>query len=75
MPPYRYVQTHQPTPVVNYRAELLATIEDLPPLPLVLNRVLQLLNDNNTSSSQIAAMIEKDAVLSGSVLRCVNSAY
>ena len=75
MPPYRYVQTQQQPPAVDYRAELIATIEDLPPLPLVLNRVLQLLNDNNASSAQIAAMIEKDAVLSGSVLRCVNSAY
>lgn len=75
MPHYRYVQSPPQPPPVDYRAELLATIEDLPPLPLVLNRVLQLLNDNNASSAQIAAMIEKDAVLSGSVLRCVNSAY
>jgi putative nucleotidyltransferase with HDIG domain len=75
MPPFRYLQTPAPAPAVDYRAELLAAIDDLPPLPLVLNRVMQLLNDNNASSAQIAAMIEKDAVLSGSVLRCVNSAY
>jgi HD-like signal output (HDOD) protein len=77
MPHYRFVlppAPPQPT-VINYRAELLAMIEDLPPLPLVLNRVLQLLQDTNASSAQIAVMIEKDAVLSGSVLRCVNSAY
>jgi len=42
---------------------------------MVLNRVIALLNDSNASSSQIAAFIEKDAVLAGSVLRCVNSAY
>ncbi|HYM10668.1 MAG TPA: HDOD domain-containing protein [Bryobacterales bacterium] len=76
MSPYRYVQTPAtPPPEIDYRAELLASIDDLPPLPVVLNRVLQLLNDSNASSAQIAAMIEKDAVLSGSVLRCVNSAY
>jgi HD-like signal output (HDOD) protein len=34
-----------------------------------------MLNDSNCTSGQIAAIIEKDSVLSGSVLRCVNSAY
>jgi HD-like signal output (HDOD) protein len=76
MPPSWYAQMTPPRPpAINHRAELLAAIEDLPPLPVVLNRVLQLLNDSNASSGQIAAMVEKDAVLSGSVLRCVNSAY
>lgn len=75
MPSHRYLHTPSQTRSIDYRAELLAAVDDLPPLPLVLNRVMQLLNDNNASSSQIAAMIEKDAILSGSVLRCVNSAY
>src|SRR5712692_6535315 len=76
MPPfYRYVQTPPRPAELDYRAELIATIDDLPPLPIVLDRVMALLNDSKTSSGQIAAMIEKDAVLSGSVLRCVNSAY
>jgi putative nucleotidyltransferase with HDIG domain len=73
---YRYFQQTEPTPrLTDYRAELLAAIDDLPPLPLVLNRVIALLNDSNASSAQIAALIEKDTVLAGSVLRCVNSAY
>jgi putative nucleotidyltransferase with HDIG domain len=75
MQPYRYAPAPVQRPTIDYRAELLDTIEDLPPLPLILNRVLQLLNDTNASSAQIAAIIEKDAVLSGHVLRCVNSAY
>lgn len=75
MPLNRYVQTPPAPKPVDYRSELLAAIDDLPPLPLVLDRVLQLLRDSNASTAQIAAMIEMDAVLSGSVLRCVNSAY
>ena len=75
MPPYRYIQSTSVRREVDYRAELLVAIDDLPPLPLVLNRVVQLLQDSNASSSQIAALIEKDTVLAGSVLRCVNSAY
>jgi putative nucleotidyltransferase with HDIG domain len=74
---YRYFpQQAEPMPrVADYRSELLSAVDELPPLPLVLNRVIALLNDNNASSAQIAAMIEKDTVLAGSVLRCVNSAY
>lgn len=74
---YRYISQSEPPAriPVDYRAELLAAVDDLPPLPIVLNRVIALLNDNNASSSQIAALIEKDTVLAGSVLRCVNSAY
>ena len=74
---YRYFQQHaeRESRVSDYRAELLAAVDELPPLPLVLNRVIALLNDTNASSAQIANMIEKDTVLAGSVLRCVNSAY
>jgi len=73
---YKYISQTEPTARgVDFRAELQAAVDELPPLPLVLNRVLQLLNDSTASVAQIASMIEKDAVLSGSVLRCVNSAY
>ena len=59
----------------DYRKKLLAAVPLLPPLPTVLNQLLRMLNDSNCTSGQIAAIIEKDSVLSGSVLRCVNSAY
>lgn len=59
----------------DYRKQLLSAVHLLPPLPTVLNQLLRILNDSNCTSGQIAAIIEKDAVLSGSVLRCVNSAY
>ena len=59
----------------SYRSKLLGSLDDLPPLSTVLSRLLQMLNDEQCSSIQIASLIEKDSVLSGSVLRCVNSAY
>ncbi len=80
MPTYRYQPLASApksalTDGVDYRRKLLRAVNDLPPLPTVLNQLLRMLNDSNCTSSQIAAMIEKDSVLSGSVLRCVNSAY
>lgn len=77
MPPYHYIPVAPPKPSkpVDYHAELLGIIDDLPPLPLVLDRLLQLLENADATSAQIATLIERDVVLGGSVLRCVNSAY
>jgi putative nucleotidyltransferase with HDIG domain len=57
------------------RLRLLSAVNAMPPLPAVLGELLGILNDDDCSSTQIAAMIERDSVLSGSVLRCVNSAF
>ena len=57
------------------RMRLLSAVNAMPPLPAVLSQLLGMLNDDDCSSTQIASMIERDSVLSGSVLRCVNSAY
>jgi HD-like signal output (HDOD) protein len=46
----------------------------LPPFSPVLNKLLATLADENSSFLEIANLIEKDAVLSGNVLRLVNSA-
>ena len=80
MPLYPYSQTPSPREKTvlqpsDYREKLLASVETLPPLPTVLNQLLKRMNDANSSAGQISALIEKDGVLSGNVLRCVNSAY
>lgn len=62
-------------PLHDSRLRLLSAVNSMPPLPAVLSQLLGLLSDDDCSSTEIAAMIERDSVLSGSVLRCVNSAY
>lgn len=62
-------------PLQDSRMRLLSAVNSMPPLPAVLSQLLGLLNDDGCSSTEIAAMIERDSVLSGGVLRCVNSAY
>jgi putative nucleotidyltransferase with HDIG domain len=81
----QHVYTHFPAgeraeprreaPAPNYRLRLLSAVNSMPPLPEALNRLVGMLNAENVSAGQIAAAIESDSVLSGSVLRCVNSAY
>jgi HD-like signal output (HDOD) protein len=80
LPLYPYSQTPSPQEKTvlqpsDYREKLLSSVETLPPLPTVLNQLLKLMNDANSSAGQISALIETDGVLSGNVLRCVNSAY
>ncbi|MBI1357154.1 MAG: HDOD domain-containing protein [Acidobacteria bacterium] len=58
-----------------YRLKLLSAVNSIPPLPSTLNQLIGMLNNEMASAGQIASVIERDSVLSGSVLKCVNSAY
>jgi HD-like signal output (HDOD) protein len=49
-------------------------LNTLPPLSPILNRLLASLAKDDISFAQLAALIEKDTVLAGNVLRMVNSA-
>lgn len=53
---------------------LLKKIRDIPSLPEVVNRIIQLLGKPNTPASQIADLIAYDPGLTSRVLRMVNSA-
>ena len=50
-------------------------LRDLPPLPVVVMRVLQSVNDPSTSANDLAGLISSDQVLSSQILRLANSAY
>lgn len=69
------INTPSGHPPQDSRMRLLSAVNAMPPLPAVLSQLLGMLSDDSCSSTEIAAMIERDSVLSGSVLRCVNSAY
>lgn len=56
-------------------SELLAKLHDIPTLPVVAMKVNELINDPNSSSSDIAEVLKKDQVLTAKILRLVNSSY
>ncbi|OFZ52763.1 MAG: hypothetical protein A2428_04880 [Bdellovibrionales bacterium RIFOXYC1_FULL_54_43] len=56
-------------------SDLLAKLQDIRTLPIVAMRVNELINDPNSSSSDIAEVLKKDQVLTAKVLRLVNSSY
>jgi HD-like signal output (HDOD) protein len=56
-----------------YKDKALKSLGSLPPFSPTLNRLLATLANDDISFAQIAALIEKDTVLAGNVLRTVNS--
>jgi HD-like signal output (HDOD) protein len=56
------------------KAKAIAALSDLPPFPIVLNKLLASLAEEDVPFAKIGELIEKDTVISGNVLRMVNSA-
>lgn len=54
---------------------LLEKLNDIPTLPIVATKVTELINNPNSSSSDIANVLKKDQVLTAKVLRLINSPY
>jgi putative nucleotidyltransferase with HDIG domain len=50
-------------------------LQDLPPLPAVVVRVMQTINEPSTSAADLNRLISSDQALSGKILRLVNSSY
>jgi HD-like signal output (HDOD) protein len=57
------------------REELLAALEEVPPLGPVALRVLELMNDPNASAADLARVVSRDQGLSSKVLRTSNSSF
>ncbi len=55
--------------------KLVAETADLPVLPAITGRIVDCLADPGTADTQFAALLEKDAELTGRVLKAVNSKY
>ncbi|MBW2058160.1 MAG: HDOD domain-containing protein [Deltaproteobacteria bacterium] len=48
-------------------------IEDLPPLPLIVHKILNVTQDENSDTGELAKVISNDQALTAKVLRIVNS--
>jgi HD-like signal output (HDOD) protein len=57
------------------RGELLAALDEVPPLGPVALRVLELLNDPNASAADLARVVSRDQGLSAKLLRTCNSSF
>ncbi|PIE76795.1 HD family phosphohydrolase, partial [bacterium DOLJORAL78_65_58] len=54
---------------------MLKTIKDLPPLPLVVQKLLQVMDDPNSSADDISQVLSADNAMAAKVLKLVNSSF
>jgi HD-like signal output (HDOD) protein len=57
------------------RDKIRSTVEEIPALPLVVPRILSILEDDDASATAIADVISRDPSLTTRILRVANSAY
>ncbi len=57
------------------RREILKSIDDLPSLPTIVLKIKELLRSSVSSAKEFEEIIKKDQVISGRVLKLVNSAF
>ena len=55
--------------------KLIAHIGELPPLPVVTQKALDVIRDPNSSMGDLAKILSMDEAMTSLVLRWVNSAY
>ncbi|MCF7809816.1 HDOD domain-containing protein [bacterium] len=53
----------------------LKDVRDLPKLPTLAIEIQKIINDSNSSMSDLVAVVDKDMVLAGRILRIANSAF
>ena len=64
-----------PSPVLISDHELAAAVDKLPPVGAVMQRLLAVLQDPDSSVEDVAALVRIDTALAAQVLRLANSAY
>lgn len=61
--------------IVNKVKQIHYKVRDIPSLPEIVNKVMELVQDPNSSAAQLSKVISHDTGLTSRVLRLVNSAY
>ncbi len=54
---------------------VMQAMRELPPLPVAVQKLLAVMNDDNSSADDVTRVLSSDQALAGKVLRLVNSSY
>jgi HD-like signal output (HDOD) protein len=54
---------------------IINAVGDLPPIPIVATKVMQLMQDHNSTAKKLADAISKDAAVSARILKIANSSF
>jgi len=62
-------------PSTDLKSKVLRNLNELPPMPQIVFKAVEILDDPNSNSQQVADLIESDPAIATKVLRMANSAY
>jgi len=60
---------------MDYTDQILKKIKELPPLPLVVQKLLAVMEDDNSSANDISQVLNSDQAMTSRVLKLVNSSF
>ncbi len=60
---------------MDHTTQILKTIKELPPLPLVVQKLLLVMEDDNSSADDISLVLNSDQAMTSKVLKLVNSSF
>lgn len=60
---------------MDYTDQILKKIKELPPLPLVVQKLLKVMEDDNSSADDISQVLNSDQAMASKVLKLVNSSF
>ncbi len=60
---------------MDYTDQILKKIKELPPLPLVVQKLLTVIEDDNSSADDISQVLNSDQAMASKVLKLVNSSF
>lgn len=60
---------------MDHTDQILQTIKELPPLPLVVQKLLIVMEDDNSSADDISQVLNSDQAMTSKVLKLVNSSF
>ena len=63
------------TSTLDIKKEILAGIEDIPPMPKVVTQAQALLANPDTSAKELAGLLETDQSIAAKILKMANSAF
>jgi len=61
--------------VPDIKDKVMQAMRDLPPLPVAVQKLLAVMNDENSSADHVTQVLSSDQALAGKVLKLVNSSY
>ena len=61
--------------MADIKDKVMKAMRDLPPLPVAVQKLLAVMNDENSSADDVTQVLSSDQALAGKILRLVNSSY